>query len=106
MQLARRLYTATAAMPVDERFGLTSQMRRAAVSIPSNIAEGYGRGTRKEYCQFIRVARGSAAELQTQLLLAENLEMLEPQAVDDLTEMVERVRQMLHALVRSLEQRA
>lgn len=92
-------------MPPDERFGLTSQMRRAAVSIPSNIAEGYGRGSRKEYCQFVKVARGSAAELETQLLLSQNLEMLDFAAADELLDMVGRVRQMLHALVVSLEAR-
>jgi four helix bundle protein len=103
MRLARVLYKATGTMPQEERYGLQSQMRRAAVSIPSNIAEGYGRGSRKEYRQFVRMARGSAAELETQLLLTQNLGMLEEKASAHLLDMVARVRQMLHALVLSLE---
>jgi len=102
MELARRVYVGTNAMPSSERFGLTDQMRRAAVSIPSNIAEGYGRGSRKEYCQFVRISRGSAAELETQLLLASSLDMLSADVAAELLDLVARVRQMLHALVTSL----
>lgn len=70
MILAQEIYRLTEALPRSEVFGLTSQMRRSAVSIPSNIAEGYMRNTRKEYAQFLKIASGSAAELETQLLLA------------------------------------
>ena len=76
MSLARAAYRATRQMPTDERFGLTSQMRRAAVSVPSNIAEGAARGSQREFAQFLFVSRGSLAELQTQLLLAEQLELI------------------------------
>jgi len=76
MELAQAVYRATASMPADERFGLTSQMRRAAVSVPSNIAEGAARGTHKEYLQFLYTSRGSLAELRTQLTLAEQLEFI------------------------------
>ncbi|RPI59311.1 MAG: four helix bundle protein, partial [Planctomycetaceae bacterium] len=64
MELAGQIYEATQKFPADERFGLTSQLRRAAVSVPSNIAEGYGRGTRKDYKRFLQVARGSLYELE------------------------------------------
>jgi four helix bundle protein len=74
MELARAIYKATRHFPPDERFGLTNQLRRAAVSIPSNIAEGKGRLTSGELLQFLGVARGSALELQTQLELACSLE--------------------------------
>ncbi len=70
MQLVKEIYDMTTTFPPEERFGLTSQMRRAAVSIPSNIAEGAGRNGTKEYLYHIGVARGSLAELETQIKLA------------------------------------
>jgi len=70
MQLAKVIYQLTAGFPTEERYGLAQQMRRAAVSIPSNIAEGAGRNGAKEYLHFIGIARGSLAELETQLQLA------------------------------------
>ena len=73
MQVVSLIYKLTAQFPVEEKFGLVSQMRRCAVSIPSNIAEGKTRGTRKEYRQFLTVAFGSGAELETQLVIAEGL---------------------------------
>ena len=74
MELARAVYKATRHFPLDERFGLTNQLRRAAVSIPSNIAEGKGRLTSGELLQFLGIARGSALEVQTQLDLASSLD--------------------------------
>lgn len=73
MALAREVYSLTHGFPRDERYGLTDQMRRCAVSIPSNLAEGWGRGTAAERKQFARLARGSACELETQFLLAGDL---------------------------------
>jgi len=73
MALVRRVYELSVSFPADERFGLTSQMRRAAVSVPSNIAEGAARGTSKEFSQFLMIARGSLAELDTQLRIAHDL---------------------------------
>ena len=72
-ELVRETYLLTAACPAGERFGLVSQMNRSAVSIPSNIAEGYGRATTQDYLHFLRIARGSAYELETQLVLAQDL---------------------------------
>jgi four helix bundle protein len=76
MQLAKAVYQLTAAFPVEERYGLAQQMRRAAVSIPSNIAEGAGRNGAKEYLHFIGIARGSLAELETQMQLAVMLDFV------------------------------
>ncbi len=70
MELVSRIYVITKKFPVGEQFGLTSQMQRAAVSIPANIAEGYGRNTKNEYANFLRIARGSLTELETLLLIA------------------------------------
>ena len=73
IQLSTEIYRLTASFPASEQFGLVNQMRRASVSIASNIAEGYGRSTRGEYCQFLGYARGSNCELQTQLVIANSL---------------------------------
>jgi len=72
MELVKEIYLISNSFPTEEKYGLASQMRRAAVSIPSNIAEGYRRGT-KEYKHFLSISDGSTAELETQLLIAENL---------------------------------
>ncbi|MFO8006233.1 MAG: four helix bundle protein, partial [Candidatus Brocadiia bacterium] len=76
MLLARQVYEASAAFPAEERFGLTAQIRRSAVSVASNIAEGHGRGTDRDFAHFLHVARGSLAELDTQASLAQMLGLL------------------------------
>lgn len=78
MELAKAVYQMTATFPAEERYGLSQQMRRAAVSIPSNIAEGAGRNSAKEFLNFIGISRGSLAELETQLQLAAMLGFAEP----------------------------
>ncbi|MBI4090183.1 MAG: four helix bundle protein [Candidatus Kerfeldbacteria bacterium] len=72
--LVKRVYTITKNFPNDEKYGLVAQIRRSAISIPSNIAEGHLRGTKKEFRQFVVIARGSCAELETQLVLAHELD--------------------------------
>jgi len=76
MALVTRVYKETGTFPADEKFGLVAQMRRCAVSIPSNIAEGYGRRASGDYLRFLQIAVGSVYELQTQLEIARNLELL------------------------------
>ena len=101
MELAQMVYRVTGRMPKDERFGLTDQMRRAAVSVPSNIAEGYARQSTTDYIRYLRVARGSLAELMTQHELATNLNMLcVNQNVLDLLNETDRV---LQGLIKSLQ---
>jgi four helix bundle protein len=102
-RLVIAVYRATAAFPSEERFGLTSQMRRAAASIPSNIAEGCGRGGDAELARFLDVAAGSAAELQYQLLLAHELDFLNGGDFEPLTEHVIEVKRMLSALIQKLK---
>jgi four helix bundle protein len=95
-RLAKEVYKATASMPDTERFALTLQMRRAAVSVPSNIAEGYGRQSQADYLRLLKTARGSLMELQTQVLLAEDLGFLTvPAEARDLLAETDRVLQGL-----------
>lgn len=101
MSLAEQVYQITSQMPDSERFGLMIQMRRAAVSIPSNIAEGHGRHSLPDYIRFLRTARGSLMELQTQVLLARRLQFITaPAPFLDLLAETDRV---LQGLIRSLE---
>ena len=98
MELAARVYSVTADFPKAEIYGLTSQMRRAAVSIASNIAEGSVRGTRKDFKQFVAIARGSNCELQTQLLLAKELKFGVAGSIAEAEELTNEVGQMLAGL--------
>lgn len=86
--------------PSHEQFGLTNQLRRAAVSIPSNIAEGYARGSRKEYVHFLKTARGSLAEVETQMIIAQRLAYVENS--EAIREDVRQCYRLLHGLIRSL----
>lgn len=101
MALARAVYQVTGQMPTDERFGLMSQMRRAAVSVPSNIAEGAARGSQREFLQFLYMSRGSLAEIQTQLTLAEQLELMPAQPA--LHKMIEDEYGLLCGLINHLK---
>jgi len=106
MALAREIYTVTKSFPTDERFGITSQMRRSSVSIPSNIAEGRRRGSRKDYLRFVRIAYGSAAELETQVILAHDFGYLQDEKqLETVSHLLEDVLKMLNKLISSLQNR-
>jgi len=100
MDFAKEVYAITDELPKQERYGLASQLQRAAVSIPSNIAEGSKRTSRVEFSQYCRIALGSAAETETQLLLVS--ELYSNIAVTHALEQVERIQKMLTSLVNSL----
>jgi four helix bundle protein len=100
MELARMVYRLTAAFPNDERFGLVSQMRRAAVSIPSNIAEGAARDSDNEFRNFLSIARSSLSELDTQIDLSYDLGFVPARLRSEVDELLSRVDRMLYALHR------
>src|SRR5262245_7832711 len=101
--LAKMIYGLTQKFPSEEKFGLTSQMRRAAVSIPSNIAEGQARRGSREFIQFIAQAEGSLAEVDTQLTLATDLGYAAQSQTSEAVQLIEELRRMLNALRRKLE---
>lgn len=103
MDLVDAVYDITENFPNTERFGLSSQMQRAAVSIPSNIAEGYGRKHRGDYIRFLSIARGSLCEIETQLLISVRRKYTAQEQIDPAWQLCQRVGQMLHRLMESLE---
>lgn len=105
INLSVSIYKITAAFPADERFGLTSQMRRAAVSIASNIAEGAARHSRREFAQFLSVAAGSASELSTQLIIAAEIGMGDKERLLHVRQSVARISQMLQKLMQSVREK-
>jgi four helix bundle protein len=103
--LVTEIYAVTRTFPGDEKFGLTSQLNRAAVSVPSNIAEGWGRETSKNFVQFLRNSRGSLMEIQTQLIIAKNLGYINSDKFDAITEMSEEVGKIIHGLIKSINKK-
>ena len=103
MKLVKQIYESTATFPREEIYGLTSQMRRAAISVPSNISEGAARETTPEFLRFLYIARGSLAELETQTLIARDLTYLADAA--SILEAEERINALLNGLIRSLRAR-
>jgi four helix bundle protein len=101
-RLTLEIYESTAGFPPEEIYGLKSQMRRASVSIPTNIAEGCGRNTDADLARFLEIAMGSASELQYLVLLAKDLEMLDNTIFENLTEMIVESKQMLSSLIKRL----
>lgn len=99
MLLVRRVYQLTQTFPKDEIYGLTSQIRRAAVSIPSNIAEGYGRSTDKEIIRFLYVSSGSASEVETQLIICRDIEYLSAEQFMELDVLTNEIIRMLSSLI-------
>ena len=103
MELTVKIYELTRAFPSDERFGLTNQLRRAAVSIPSNIAEGNGRLNTREFIQFLAIARGSTLEVLTQLELANALGFSKEEPVREAEELATEVLKLLNATMTTLQ---
>ncbi len=101
-QLTLEVYRRTQGLPAEERFGLKTQLRRAATSVPSNIAEGCGRDSEKDFARFLSIAAGSASEAEYQLLLARDPGYLQPDAYRQLDAQVNEVKHMLNSRIRAL----
>ena len=101
-ELALNIYEITKGFPKDELFGLTSQIRRAAVSIPSNIVEGKGRGSNKEYKRFLLISRGSLEETKYQLLLAKDLKYIDEYRYEEISKTADEVGRLLGGLIKKL----
>jgi len=104
MSLAKEIYSITKFFPSEEKFGLTSQINRCAVSVPSNIAEGAGRQSDKEFNQFLNIALGSSFELETQLLLSNDFNYITKEQTELLTEKVCKIQRMINGLKKSILQ--
>jgi len=102
MGLVTEIYHHTKSFPEEERYGLTSQLRRSSVSLPSNMAEGYGRNSTQDYIRFLRIANGSLFELQTQLEIARNLDFLTEKSFSVLFEMSREIERMLSSLIKKI----
>jgi four helix bundle protein len=102
MEIVRRVYRLTRTFPREEAFGLSSQLQRASVSIPANIAEGHTRGTTREFVRYVVVAHGSLAELETLLAVAEDLRYVDAATIGGLTELCDTTGRMLGGLRRKL----
>jgi len=103
--LVMELYKLTKVFPKDELYGLTSQIRRAAVSIPVNISEGYSRNSTNEFIQFLYIAFGSSSELETLVVLSNKLSFLSKQQTDIITDKIYEVKRLLRGLINSLKNR-
>lgn len=103
MTLVKNTYRATSVLPKDERFGLISQLRRSAISIPSNIAEGFGRQATGEYRHHLSISRGSLHELETQYYLCRDLGYLDKAVVEALTDETQEISRMLATLVSKMK---
>ncbi len=102
-QLVQIVYTLTTQLPREELFGLTNQVRRAVVSIPSNIAEGFNRGSNREFVHFLKIAKGSAAEVETQLLLCIDLGYLSDEEVQPALSLYDEILRMLGTMIIRIE---
>ena len=103
MLLVKEIYTVLNALPTDEKYGLVSQIRRSAISIPSNIAEGSGRGTKKDFKRFLEIAISSSFELETQLLICVDLNYIKANEINLLMKNITEVQRLIYGLINTLK---
>ncbi|MBR3149599.1 MAG: four helix bundle protein [Eubacterium sp.] len=102
MELAEQVYELVQKLPNDEKYVLSDQMRRAAISIPSNIAEGHSRSSKSEYLHFLSIARGSLSELETQIILAQRINYLDKSQTEKALNLCDEIQKMLSAMINRL----
>lgn len=105
IKLTKLVYTLVSELPMDEKYGLTSQIKRSAISIPSNISEGAGRNSNKEFRHFLSISNGSSYELQTQLILTIELKLLPKEKVNPIVELLIEIQKMNYSLQKSIEKK-
>lgn len=105
VQLVADVYSLTKLFPIEERFGIVSQLNRAIISVPSNIAEGWGRALSKNYLQFLRISRGSLMEVETIILISKNLNYINEKDFEEITTKIDEVGKILQGLIKSVEQK-
>lgn len=103
IQLVSDIYTLTENFPKDEMFGLSGQLKRAAVSVPANIAEGWGNGTTKNYIRFLEISRGSLFELETLIIISANLSLVNQEKGNEITNKIKETGRMLQSLITTLK---
>lgn len=103
IEIVKDIYTLTKQFPKEELYGIPSQMRRSAISMPSNIAEGFKRYHSKEYSQFLHIVLGSAAELETQLIIAKELGFINEEKLNDISEKLDHISKMISSLLNKLK---
>ncbi|MBL7929804.1 MAG: four helix bundle protein [Bacteroidia bacterium] len=103
IELSTKIYSLTKNFPAEEKFGIISQIRRAAVAIASNIAEGAGRNSEKEFCYFLQVSLGSSYEMETQIVIAGNLNFLNDEAFNDTIISITEIKRMISGFQKSME---
>lgn len=103
IELAKEVYKIIAELPSDEKFGLSSQIKRCSISIPSNIAEGAGRNSNKEFKYFLGIANGSSYELQTQLILSHELNLIDKIKIEPILNQIQEIQKMNYSFQRSIE---
>lgn len=106
MRLVKEVFLLSSTFPSSELYGLVSQMRRAAIAIPSNIAEGYGRQSTQSYSQFLKIAYGSALELETQLILSKDLEFASDKQTSQVELLLTEIIKMLHVMISKVKSKS
>lgn len=106
IELVKEVYVAIREIPQEELFGLTSQIKRSAISVPSNIAEGWGRNSTLSYINFLKISRGSLFELETQLIIAKELNSINIDALEKIDKLIFELSKMLNSLIKSIKNKS